>query len=461
MLYRIIVITGPLKGQQFTVEKEPMTLGRDAECTVSVEDQEMARKHAVLEHSEAGLFIRDLGTMNKILVNKHEVREARLKHGDLIELGRTRFLVQASVEAEVAGGRPEARGPGVRFAAGAVAIVLAVAATAGLYVWLLGGDTEETGEELGEVAEPMVLPEPVAAPPAPPAVPVAPPDDGSKRMSEEFQRMHQDLADIRESMKDLATRKPEPAPAPAAPAAPAPDAEAKAAALRLKAEAMLARAQKENAAGNLLEADQLLDGIQILDPAYLPAYEERAKVCERRGLLEPAREQWQEVMKRSPGTPLYERAVAERIRLGQAAREAKQVAIAAVEAVKLQSTDEYDERRIVNVTLAPSSPDKMLDVQSVRIEVLFFDADRKSGKILRTRALVPQEPLRLEGRWAAGEHRSAEATYLVPKGFRAREAKEGRDAQFYGYLVRVYYHDQLQAQEARPKTLLDARPAAK
>jgi tetratricopeptide (TPR) repeat protein len=277
-------------------------------------------------------------------------------------------------------------------------------------------------------------------------------------MSEEFQRMHQDLADIRDSVKDLATRKVEPAPAPLPPA---PDTNAKAEALRLKAEAMLARAQKEEAAGNLLEADQLLDGIQILDPDYLPAYEERAQVYERRGLLEKAREQWKEVMNRSPGTPLYERAAAERIRLGQAAREAAQARIISVDAVKLQATEEYDERRILNITLAPSSPDKMLDVSGVRIEVLFYDADRKSGKILRTRAIVPKEPLKLEGRWGAGEHKSAEATYLVPRGFRAREAKEGRETQFYGYLVRIYYHDQLQAQDARPKTLLDARPAAK
>lgn len=452
MLYRIIVITGPLKGQQITVEKEPMTFGRDPECSVSVPDEEMARRHAVVEHKEEGLFIRDLGTMNKILVNKHEVREARLKHGDVIELGRTRFLVQASVEAEVAGDRAVSRGSEIRFAAGVFAVLLAAAAAAGFYFWRYGWNTAETVEEPAEVEEPAAAAPTetvtvIQAPAEPPAA--AQTDESARLMSEEFQRMHKDLADIRDSVKDLATRPP----------APSADANAKAEALRLKAEAMLARAQKEDAAGNLLEADQLLDGIQILDPAYLPAYEERARVYERRGLLEKAREQWQEVMNRSPGTPLYERAVGERIRLGQAVREAAQVRIASVEPVKLQGTDEFDERRILNIALAPASPEKMLDAQAVRVEVLFFDADRRSGRILRTRALVPAEPLKPEGKWAPGEQKVVEATYLVPKGSRAREVREGRDPQYYGYVVRVYYHNQLQAQDARPKTLLDKRPA--
>ncbi|HMP74152.1 MAG TPA: FHA domain-containing protein, partial [Kiritimatiellia bacterium] len=101
MIYRLIIITGPLKGQRVTIDPEPMTIGRDPESTLVLPDDEAALKHAVIEHRDDGLFIRDLGSMHKIIVNKREVSSARIKHGDTLEIGRTRFLVQAVVKAEV------------------------------------------------------------------------------------------------------------------------------------------------------------------------------------------------------------------------------------------------------------------------------------------------------------------------------------------------------------------------
>jgi hypothetical protein len=74
--------------------------------------------------------------------------------------------------------------------------------------------------------------------------------------------------------------------------------------------------------------------------------------------------------------------------------------------------------------------------------------------------LAPREPYRLERRsWISGETNTVTATYVVPKGFRREEARLGRDAQFYGYVVRVYYRDSLLDADARPKTLLDALTA--
>jgi pSer/pThr/pTyr-binding forkhead associated (FHA) protein len=101
MMYRLIILTGPSTGLRVTIETKPMVIGRDADCAIRVADEEVAKKHAVIEHRPDGIYIRDLGSMNRILVNQHEVRETRLKHGDVIELGLTRFLVQALVQADV------------------------------------------------------------------------------------------------------------------------------------------------------------------------------------------------------------------------------------------------------------------------------------------------------------------------------------------------------------------------
>ena len=80
-----------------------MTVGRDPGCVIHLDDEEVAHRHAIFEHNDAGLVVRDLGTMNRVLVNKREVREAHLRHGDEIEIGRTRFLVQALLQTEVEG----------------------------------------------------------------------------------------------------------------------------------------------------------------------------------------------------------------------------------------------------------------------------------------------------------------------------------------------------------------------
>ncbi|MCX7009155.1 MAG: FHA domain-containing protein [Kiritimatiellaeota bacterium] len=100
MLFRLHILNGPLRGQQLTVSQEPMLVGRGDDCTLVIPDPEMALHHAVFEHREAGLFVRDLGAMGRVLVNRREQHDARIKHGDVVELAQTRLLVQAVVQSE-------------------------------------------------------------------------------------------------------------------------------------------------------------------------------------------------------------------------------------------------------------------------------------------------------------------------------------------------------------------------
>ncbi len=131
MIYRLIFLCGPRTGEQATIGEEPFVIGRDASCALCVDDAEMAVRHAVLEQKGDELFIRDLGSMNRILLNKREVRESRVKHGDEFELGRSRFVVHALVQAEVpAGVRPARRKR--RHAAWAVAALAALGLLFGL-----------------------------------------------------------------------------------------------------------------------------------------------------------------------------------------------------------------------------------------------------------------------------------------------------------------------------------------
>ena len=75
MLFRLHVLNGPLRGQQVTVGPEPLTVGQGLDCDLVIPDAELAARHAVFEHRETGLFVRDLGAMGRVLVNRRERRE--------------------------------------------------------------------------------------------------------------------------------------------------------------------------------------------------------------------------------------------------------------------------------------------------------------------------------------------------------------------------------------------------
>ncbi|MDZ4199309.1 MAG: FHA domain-containing protein, partial [Kiritimatiellia bacterium] len=110
MLYRLIILTGALKGQRHPVGSEPLVLGSGADCALKlVDDVDVAREHARIEVTPTGLVIRDLGTVNRLLVNKREVSESPLRHGDVVVIGRTEFLVQACLEADIRGSLPAPR----------------------------------------------------------------------------------------------------------------------------------------------------------------------------------------------------------------------------------------------------------------------------------------------------------------------------------------------------------------
>ena len=369
-MYRLIILTGPSTGLRVTIESQPMVIGRDPDCSIRVDDAEVARKHAVIEHKPDGIYIRDLGSMNRILVNKHEVHEARLKHGDTIELGLTRFLVQALVQADVTDEEhmeKRARKVALASVAGALLVLAAIAAG----VWTMMRKDSQVAviepQEISETAAGVVTAVATTEPAAMViAVETAKQETADLReslqpVSEELRLVREDLADLRATMKTLSVQ---PAPPPPAPAA-------------------------------------------------APLQHEESKPL------------------RPPSSGL------------------RMIKIVSVDQQKFPASDEFDEMRMLNIGLASDVPPEEIDPAAVHVEVSFFDED-PSNRVNITRAIAPKEPLALDGAWGQEEQKLVTATYVVPPGFRKREA-----GKYYGYRVRVFYHNKLQDADARPKALLD------
>ncbi len=439
MLYRLIFLSGPRTGERITVAEAPMTIGRAAGCTVAVPDPEMAREHAVIEQKDAELFIRDLGSMNRILVNKREVREIRLKHGDEIELGRTRLVVQALVQADLEGS-PTAHRRRYR-AAWAVAaclligIVLALSARYAPHPRPAGPATDT------RVAKVAINTNTPSETPAEPPV---------SNVTEHLRGLREDIQAIQDTVKSLAEQpRPTEPPVPAGAPAPVPEDEVT---------ALFEAAEAARAGGKLPEAEALLARVQQLDPDFLPAYEARATVLELMGQRGAAAGQWSEVLRRNMESPLYQKAVAERIRLSEAATpepapDVQALKISQVQQHRFQAGEDYEEMRTLQIDLAPASPGLRVDRGAVRVEVTFYDRDPETGAVEPTEARVSQEAGQPAAAWGREGENIVSATYVVPRGLRAGQLAQGRARIFHGYRVRVFYRDRLQDEVAVPRTL--------
>mgnify|MGYP001767828068 CR=1 FL=1 len=68
MPYRLVFISGPQKGKRLTVQQGAVVIGRDPDCAIAIADDEVSRRHAVIEERPQGVYVRDLGSMNGVVV---------------------------------------------------------------------------------------------------------------------------------------------------------------------------------------------------------------------------------------------------------------------------------------------------------------------------------------------------------------------------------------------------------
>jgi hypothetical protein len=83
-------------GSRVAVGDEPVSIGRQAECDVVLEDSNVSRHHAeVRRQGEEYVFV-DLGSTNGSKVNGTRVKQQALSDGDEITLGKTLIRFEAS-----------------------------------------------------------------------------------------------------------------------------------------------------------------------------------------------------------------------------------------------------------------------------------------------------------------------------------------------------------------------------
>jgi pSer/pThr/pTyr-binding forkhead associated (FHA) protein len=87
-------VSGPLFGKLIVLRARTV-IGRGSDCDLVLNEPEMSRRHAMIENTPKGLYLRDMGSANGTFVNGVAVRDTVLKNGDQIAFDLNRFLVEA------------------------------------------------------------------------------------------------------------------------------------------------------------------------------------------------------------------------------------------------------------------------------------------------------------------------------------------------------------------------------
>lgn len=94
---QIRVISGDLEGQVFGLILMPITIGRESDNVISIDESKVSRHHAVLIPAEAGYTLRDLNSTNGTFVNGQPTQERRLLDGDVIRVGCLEMQYESNV----------------------------------------------------------------------------------------------------------------------------------------------------------------------------------------------------------------------------------------------------------------------------------------------------------------------------------------------------------------------------
>src|SRR5262249_30370265 len=88
----LIVLAGTNIGEMFKLGERGLVLGRGAGADVSLVDDDVSRRHALVRIVDGETWIEDAGSRNGIFVNGDQVARVRLADGDKIRIGSTTIL---------------------------------------------------------------------------------------------------------------------------------------------------------------------------------------------------------------------------------------------------------------------------------------------------------------------------------------------------------------------------------
>jgi hypothetical protein len=121
-------VSGTTFGRNFALMGS-MTIGRQSDCGIPIQAEEISRQHARLQVTAEGVMVEDLGSANGTWINDKRVHTGMLLPGDELRLDTVRFLLLAPGAAHV----PQTPAPAIE-----AAPVSPASSSSSAIIWVIG-----------------------------------------------------------------------------------------------------------------------------------------------------------------------------------------------------------------------------------------------------------------------------------------------------------------------------------
>jgi len=92
------ILDGPLRGERLAIDGSQVSVGSGADNDLILPDPAVSQHHLVIEKTDEGYRLRDLGSTNGSFVNRLKLEQALLTPGSEIWIGQTRLLFRTVVD---------------------------------------------------------------------------------------------------------------------------------------------------------------------------------------------------------------------------------------------------------------------------------------------------------------------------------------------------------------------------
>ena len=90
------IVSGPLAGRVYKVDREVMIIGRNPDCDLVLEPKSVSRRHAAIVHRSGDYVLKDIGSTRGTYVNGLRLTQpVVLKNGSIVQVGEIQLTFKA------------------------------------------------------------------------------------------------------------------------------------------------------------------------------------------------------------------------------------------------------------------------------------------------------------------------------------------------------------------------------
>ncbi len=471
-MYRLIPQSGPHRGKRIVVRQAVTVIGSAPDCHLILDSgEQLAARHARLEETSSGVMLEALSPDHPVLLNGRPLEApGPLAHDDLIELGCLPLIYQTIVPPR----RRLRHTPGLLQPTTFLAIVALLVLQGFLLVFLHDWqehlldpitETVDIAYHAAKLKEAEILATQTnaatngkdthaEADPADKARQSGAGDQATSELQNILAEANFPAVETNNALDTLP--------------------QISAADPRIQqAQRLLAEAAAAADFTDYTRAIQLLDQIHQLHPGFIPAHEEHARISERRGDFEGARQRWgllvglaapdsaealnaREQIERLDNLRVLQTQLLHDSFTADLDNLPRDIRIVSSPDLKRQPTDaDLAEMRTLDVTLERSTAQRLFPDARIQIFITFYDRAGEAPP-QPTRAITTPSPIVLGAFSKLSFPAVFEATYVLPAGMNHVSDHPGAPAPaFYGYTIHVFAGQILQDAFAKPTRLLE------